>query len=69
MSWAVELVVSGGQGDGRFSRHILVDDMAGLQAHLIESRDTVVEIHAYQANPDEVAQAMVERKRDKGDYR
>jgi len=63
MSWAVELVVSGGQKDGRFSRHLLVEDFVGLQAHIADSRDTVVEVHAYLTQPEEVAQTLVERKR------
>lgn len=69
MSWAVELVISGGQMDGRFSRHALVDDFVALQAMLADSRDTVVEVHAYATRPDEVAQTLVERKRDRGDQR
>lgn len=63
MSWAVELVVSGNQKDGRFSRHILVDDLTALQAHIVDSRDTVVEVHAYVTRPEEVAAVLVERKR------
>lgn len=69
MSWAVELVVSGGQMDGRFSRHALVDDFVALQAMVADSRDTVVEVHAYVTRPEEVAQTLVERKRDRSDRR
>jgi len=65
MSWAVELVIA----DGRFSRHLMVDDFTSLQEHLTGSRNTVVEVHAYQADPQEAAQALVQIKRDRGDMR
>jgi hypothetical protein len=65
MSWAVEIIIDGGQRDGRIAHHVLVDDLVGLQARLADTKEHVYEIHAYQTanNDEDLARMVVEQKR------
>ena len=67
MSWAVEIIVDGGQMDGRVTRHFLAEDLVAVEARVTGGREHVYEVHAYHttsgSGEEEVARALIEKRR------